>query len=101
MYVYSHYSASWHRTHGVGRDECRNNFYQREFNYDHSKYLIMQRLCVDGYIRQSNALPMVVSGIVNKYMPQKEKWECYYQHGRCFNRNSIKYYYPSEGNKWE
>ena len=94
------------RQHGFQRDNCWNNFYRREFNYDHSKYLEMQRLCVDGYVRQSEheldgyIVPSVVNGIIDHYMPQRRRWECYYEHGRYNNGNTREWGYVDQ-NAWE
>ena len=117
--------------HGWPGDNCWNNFYQKHpFHYDHSKYLYMQRLCVDGYVRKSEKefndfdvsqsnrmcvdgddegdendlngiiIPWVINGIINKYMPQKEKWECYYGYMKFWD-NSEKRECSSKRNKWE
>ena len=95
------------KIHGYERDNCRSNFYHKQFNYDHSKYMKMQKWCVDGYIRQSeneiNGLnvPMVINDVINEYMPQKEKWECYYEYGQYFDPNDDEWKYAMKQNQWE
>ena len=87
----------------------------------------MQRLCVDGYVRESenefnNAIsnkinvdadnrenktdlngliiPIVINGIINNFMPCKAKWEFYYEHGRYWDDSNEKQYSP-KGSMWE
>ena len=85
---------------------CHQSSKQCEFAYDHDKYLHIQQLCVNGYVREHENekglnIPNKINRMINKYMPEKEEWECFYQNGTWLDNDSEDWHFEQKRNGWE